>query len=293
MTKLIRDVLARDLKKPIEEVVKLSQADEQTVHDEITEYVATGRIKGEYIRVLKAKAGAPGEPTEGVGVWVSGFFGSGKSSFAKNLGYILANRPVLGTPAAELFMAQLERQAPGDRAVDELRQLVDFLAKRLKTHVIMFDVQVDRAVKRATEPLAEIMYTVLLRELDYAQDYAVAELEIEMEGEGRLAEFVQAAVRLFRDETDAVGTETPVPTTLEGQVAVDAYRVWQRVRKGAQRINRASAILHTLSPQTYPTAEAWAATQRAEADITIQTLVDRTFDLRVNYRSIMYHHVRP
>ena len=281
---LIREVLARDLKKPIEEVVKLSQADEQTVHDEITEYVATDRIKRQYIDVLQAMADAPGEPTEGVGVWVSGFFGSGKSSFAKNLGYILANRPVLGTPAAELFMAQLERQAPGDRAVKRLRQLVDFLDKRLDTQVIMFDVQVDRAIKRATEPLAEIMYTVLLRELDYAQDYAVAELEIEMEGEGRLAEFVQTAARLFASEAGAVDTETPIPTPIAGQVAVDEYRVWQRVRKGAQRINRASAILHAMSPQTYPTPEAWAVTQRHEADITIETVVERTFDLAARRR---------
>lgn len=281
---LIRDVLARDLKKPIEEVVKLSQADEQTVYDEITEYVATERIKRQYIDVLQAMADAPGEPTEGVGVWVSGFFGSGKSSFAKNLGYILANHSVRDTPAAELFMQQLERQSPGDRAVATLRHLIDFLDARLDTQVIMFDVQVDRAVKRATEPLAEIMYTVLLRELDYAQDYAVAELEIELESEGRLAEFVQTAARLFRDEAGAVDAEMLLPKTVQGQVAVGEYRVWQRIRKGAQRISRASAILHALAPQTYPTAEAWAATQRGEADITIQTLVDRTFDLAAQRR---------
>ena len=36
-------------------------------------------------------------------MWVSGFFGSGKSSFAKILGYTVANRPVGDTTASALF----------------------------------------------------------------------------------------------------------------------------------------------------------------------------------------------
>ena len=107
MTK-ISDLLDRDFSKPIEEIIKVNNADEETVFTELTEYVATGRIKTEYERLFAAMAAAPKSPNEGVGVWISGFFGSGKSSFAKNLGYVLANRSVLDTPASALFLKQVD-----------------------------------------------------------------------------------------------------------------------------------------------------------------------------------------
>jgi hypothetical protein len=278
----IRDLLSRDLSEPIEEVIKLDQQDEQTVYDEITDYVATDRIKQQYWEVLKAIADAPGDPTEGVGVWISGFFGSGKSSFAKNLGYVLANRTLKGTPAAQLFIQQLQQQSPTDPLVGRIADTVDFINKRFDAHVIMFDVRVDQAVRRSTEPIAEIMYTVLLRELDYAQDYDVAELEIELEAEGRLAPFVQACAELYGDQVAVTPAEL-VPVTLSG-VSPEVYAVWQRVRKGAQRIQRTSAVLNQIDPITYPTSDSWAGSLQAETDITIRTLVDRTFELTARRR---------
>jgi hypothetical protein len=274
----IRELLSRDLAEPIEEVIKLDQQDEVTVHNEITEYVATDRIKDQYMEVLQAIADAPGDPTEGVGVWISGFFGSGKSSFAKNLGYILANRSVLGHPAAKLFIQQLQQQSPHDPLVGRIADTVNYIHSRFDAHVIMFDVQVDRAVRRATEPIAEIMYSVLLRELDYAPDYDVAELETELESEGRLGEFVAACAELYRDKVGRVEAPDSVPPTLAG-VPADEYAVWQRVRKGAQRIQRASATLHQIAPDTYPAADTWASSLKQKSDVTIRTLVDRTFEL--------------
>jgi hypothetical protein len=94
--KTIGELLSRDLDRKIEEIIKVDQTDEQSVYDEITEYVATDSIKSQYAELLKAIAEAPSEPHEGIGVWVSGFFGSGKSSFAKNLGYVLQNPTVRG-----------------------------------------------------------------------------------------------------------------------------------------------------------------------------------------------------
>ncbi len=97
----IRALLSRDLSQLIEQFLKLDQQDEATVYREIGEGVATGRIKRKYLQMLKAIADAPGGPAEGVGVWVSGFFGSGKPSVAENLGYILTSRAILGQPASQ------------------------------------------------------------------------------------------------------------------------------------------------------------------------------------------------
>src|SRR3981189_726483 len=106
----IAELLDRDFSKPIEEIIKVNNADEATVYTELTEYIATKRIKDEYERLFAAMAAAPKSPNEGVGVWISGFFGSGKSSFAKNLGYVLANRTVKHAAASDLFLKQVESQ---------------------------------------------------------------------------------------------------------------------------------------------------------------------------------------
>src|SRR6516165_4361413 len=116
----IGDLLTRDLSRKIEEIIQVDQADEQSVHSEITEYVATDSIREQYRDLLRAIAEAPSDPNESVGVWVSGFFGSGKSSFAKNLGYALENRTLLGSKFADLFMPQL-----GDSRTSDLLDFIN------------------------------------------------------------------------------------------------------------------------------------------------------------------------
>ena len=245
--KTIGDLLSRDLDRKIVEIIQVDQADEQSVHDEIREYVATDSIKDQYAQLLRAIAEAPSEQHESVGVWVSGFFGSGKSSFAKNLGYALQNRIVVGENFSPLFMSQID-----DNRVSDYLNLIN---KQFPTEVILFEVAKERDTRKVTERIAELMYTVLLRELDYAEDFDVAELEIELEGEGRLEAFIRTCNQLYP----------------EG---------WGKVRKGAQKLSRASTVLHRLDSTTYPSADSWAHAQRnRDAAITVSRVVQRTFEL--------------
>jgi ABC-type bacteriocin/lantibiotic exporter with double-glycine peptidase domain len=92
----IRDIFQEDIDRPIEEVIKVDQVNEAVVYEELREYVPTDALQRHFREVLEAINASRTEPTEGIGVWISGFFGSGKSSFAKMLGYILAQQTVKG-----------------------------------------------------------------------------------------------------------------------------------------------------------------------------------------------------
>jgi hypothetical protein len=89
----IGDLFRRDIHRRIEEVVKVDDRD--VIAGELDEYVATDHIVDEMEKVLDAYQETINSPHEGCTVWVSGFFGSGKSSWAKVTGYIIAN-PDLG-----------------------------------------------------------------------------------------------------------------------------------------------------------------------------------------------------
>jgi hypothetical protein len=249
---LIGELLSRDLNQIIEEIIQVDQLDEQTVHSEITEYVATDRIKDQYYALLKAIAEAPSEPHEGIGIWISGFFGSGKSSFAKNLGYVLANPAILGSRYSDLFKRQLN-----DRRISEL---VEFVNNRIPTEVIMFDISKAKEVRRGDEKIAEVIYRRLLSHLGYAEDYDIAELEIELEGDGRLDEFIGLS-------KEVTGKE------------------WSAARKGAMKVSYASAILHKMDPETFPQSDSWAKSNlEKHPPLTVEVVVERAFELAARRR---------
>ena len=256
----IRDLLKIDLSQPIEEVIKLGQQDERAVHTEISEYVPTDRIREHYRKLLRAIAESKQEPEEGVGVWISGFFGSGKSSFAKNLGYVLANRSVLGVPAADLFMGRMN-----DRRIAEY---VDYINKSIPTEVMMFDVSVDRSTLNQGERLAEVMYRVLLRELDYAEDWTIANLEMTLEADERLTEFIERFEKKFKAQFN------------------ERNGAWRYRRKLGTRHSEASSILHEMDASTYPRPDSWAESPGGKsADISVRKLVEDTFDLMARRRA--------
>src|SRR5207244_6726051 len=100
----IRDVIERDLADEPQSVVRVHEVG--TLQTDLREYVLTDQLAREFVKILEPvvqSAKPPGSQTDRVGVWVSGFFGSGKSHFAKIAGHLLADTPVAGETARSLF----------------------------------------------------------------------------------------------------------------------------------------------------------------------------------------------
>ena len=100
----IKDMFAKDIDREINGVVKVAQEDDAAIRQELEEYVVTRELKRRFGDFFAAYEAALDRPTEKTGVWISGFFGSGKSHFLKMLSYLLENKVVDGKPAIDYFI---------------------------------------------------------------------------------------------------------------------------------------------------------------------------------------------
>ncbi|MDN6580360.1 MAG: BREX system P-loop protein BrxC [Tetragenococcus koreensis] len=102
-TMLIRDIFAKPIDRNIEGVIKVGQAKEENVQQELEEYVVTKELQKHFKMIFEAYAESINQPTDKMGIWIQGFFGSGKSHFLKIISYLLANQEVNGEKAIDYF----------------------------------------------------------------------------------------------------------------------------------------------------------------------------------------------
>ncbi|MBF0120841.1 MAG: BREX system P-loop protein BrxC [Desulfobacterales bacterium] len=96
----IKDILTINLSEDIKNVIDLEDISEAEIQSEIENYIITDGLAKEYSDFASKFSSNILE----TGVWISGFYGSGKSYFGKLLGYLLSNRSILGTPARDRIL---------------------------------------------------------------------------------------------------------------------------------------------------------------------------------------------
>ena len=118
----IKDLIRRDISVKVEGVVKVY--DRSSLASEIREYVVTDKIEDDLKRIVDTFTQVSetlrrgGKPRDVMGIWVSGFFGSGKSHFAKVLGYLLQNELLQddsGESCIDAFEKHLSDSSQGSR----------------------------------------------------------------------------------------------------------------------------------------------------------------------------------
>jgi hypothetical protein len=222
----IRELFRGDIERPIETVIHVDLSDEAIVANEIEEYVVTENIRDHLEELADAYADTARNPSESTNIWVSGFFGSGKSSFAKTLGYALADPVIDGRTATQRLLPRANSH--------KLEALLNTAHALAPTIAVFLDLASGRDMLREGESLVLPVYRALLKRLGYSSNELLAELEVTLEAEGRLDAFATAVV-------DATGG-----------------RSWVQVRDVALAKNYASRALHLIDATTFPSADSWA-----------------------------------
>ncbi len=129
MTK-IKDILSIRLEDDIKSVIDLNQQDDQSIIDELNGFILTESLAKHLADFCDFFSSNTAQP----GLWLSGFYGSGKSYFSKMIGFLLKNPTIMGTSIRERFQSKLI----GLPNAGLLRNSIDELG-RTKNHVVLFD----------------------------------------------------------------------------------------------------------------------------------------------------------
>jgi len=191
----IKDLFERDIHRPINGVVKADQLDEDSVWQELDEFVVTAELTT-HMHDLVAALLSSIESADGAadrnGVWVSGFFGCGKSHFIKVLSYLLENNDHTHGDehcrAVDFFASKLKDEA---MLFGDLKRVV---AASMETVLFNIDSKADHRSGR--DVLLRVFLKVLNEKQGYSSDHPhIAHMERYLDEKGKLDAFHQAFER--------------------------------------------------------------------------------------------------
>ena len=238
----ITDLFTQDVTRDIPPVVYFQEQSPDKILSEVNEYIITGGwerdhpnhrrvpdgIHEQYVRLLSAiareldKPGGADLPT----VWISGFYGSGKSSFAKLLGLALDG---VALPDGRSMAEALLARDTSPRA-EELRAAWARLRQKIDPFAVIFDLG---GSARHDEHLHSITLRQIQAKLGYSSKSAyIAFGELEIERDGRWERFLSLAQETFGEP-------------------------WAALKDGAMATARFGKLMRRLYPETFESERSW------------------------------------
>ena len=158
----IQSMFQKDINRDINGVIKVAQDDEKSLHQELSEYIITKELRR-------------------IGVWISGFFGSGKSHFLKMLSYLLSNREVQGIPAIDYFK---------DKFDDPMMYAQAVKCVSVPTESILFNIDIEGPLNKDKTAVLRTFAKMFYNHCGfYGDDLKIAKLERFIDRQGKTNEF--------------------------------------------------------------------------------------------------------
>jgi hypothetical protein len=173
---------SKDIFRNIEKVITYGASQEGRLKAEISEYVVTESIEEQFRKLLDRMQLAMESGGENeIGVWVSGFYGSGKSSFTKYLGLAFDDRRQIdGTPFLKHLQNRLHKA--------QTKALLSTVAQKFPAAVVMLDLASEMLAGATMADVSTVLYLKVLQWARYSSNLKVAAFERMVEKDGRIAD---------------------------------------------------------------------------------------------------------
>lgn len=188
----IERMFQEDINRKINGVVKVDQNASDVLVQELNEYVITRELKKHFITFFNNYGDSFQEKTADIGVWITGFFGSGKSHFLKMLSYLLENREVKGERTVERFRKKFSDDPATFMLIDS--------ATKGRTDTILFNIDIEGSINKDKTAVLRVFAKMFYNYLGfYGEDLKVAKLEQFIDKRGKTEEFR----RVFEEKNGA------------------------------------------------------------------------------------------
>ena len=193
----IQSMFRDDINRKINGVVKVDQDEKKVLVQELSEYVITRELKKHFITFFNNYTESLHEDTADIGVWISGFFGSGKSHFLKMLSYLMENREVDGVKTVERFRQKFADDPATFMLIDN--------ATKCRTDTILFNIDIEGSINKDKTAVLRVFAKMFYNYLGfYGENLKVAKLEQHVAKQGKTEEFQ----RVFEEKNGAPWLES-------------------------------------------------------------------------------------
>lgn len=185
----IARMFERDINRAINGVVKVNQVDDEIVFQELDEYVITRELQKHLRSFFKAYAAGLDGITDKIGIWISGFFGSGKSHFIKILSYLLENRTVRHGGVERSALDFFEDKIDDPLFLADIQRCL-----KRSTDVVLFNIdsRADQYDAHTRDTVLEVFVKVFNELQGYCAEIPeLAEMERFLDNKGQFAAFKQ------------------------------------------------------------------------------------------------------
>ena len=178
---ILKSIYKADIDRDINGVIKVAQDDERSIRQELSEYIITRELRKHFNTFLNNYEKSLSYPTDKIGVWISGFFGSGKSHFLKMLSYLFSNRVVDGKHAVDYFADKFD----DPMMFAQLERCI-----KVPTETILWNIDLKGPLNKDKTAILRVFAKVFYEHRGfYGDDLKVAKLEQFIDKSGKLDAF--------------------------------------------------------------------------------------------------------